>query len=170
RERQADDARVLRRFSRSLPRHGGRRCLYECRRLSARRAWRSAFRAHRRRLLHHPWLAAFTGAGFSPSARAFGAMTNERPFILCLTGSLGMGKSRTASLFAEQGVPVYDSDAAVHVLYAGEAAPLIESAFPGTTSDGQVDRAKLAARVVGDSAALAKVEAIVHPLVARARD
>ena len=97
-------------------------------------------------------------------------MTNERPFILCLTGSLGMGKSRTASFFAEQGVPVYDSDAAVHALYAGEAAPLIESAFPGTTSDGQVDRSKLAARVVGDGAAMAELEAIVHPLVARARD
>ena len=97
-------------------------------------------------------------------------MTNERPFILCLTGSLGMGKSRTASFFAEQGVPVYNSDAAVHALYAGEAAPLIENAFPGTTSDGQVDRTKLAARVLGDSAALAKLEAIVHPLVAKARD
>jgi dephospho-CoA kinase len=97
-------------------------------------------------------------------------MTNERPFVLCLTGSLGMGKSRTASFFAEQGVAVYDSDAAVHALYAGEAAPLIESAFPGTTSGGQVDRAKLAARVVGDGAALAKLEAIVHPLVAKARD
>ena len=79
-------------------------------------------------------------------------MTNVRPFILCLTGSLGMGKSRTASFFAEQGVPVYDSDAAVHALYAGEAAPMIESAFPGTTSDGQVDRARRAARVVGDGA------------------
>jgi len=97
-------------------------------------------------------------------------MTNERLFILCLTGSLGMGKWRTASFFAEQGVPVYDSDAAVHALYAGEAAPMIESAFPGTTSDGQVDRAKLAARVVGDGAAFAKLEAIVHPLVAKARD
>jgi len=97
-------------------------------------------------------------------------MTNVRPFILCLTGSLGMGKSRTASFFAEQGVRVYDSDAAVHALYAGEAAPLIESAFPGTTSDGQVDRTKLAARVVGDGAAFAKLEAIVHPLVAKARD
>jgi len=97
-------------------------------------------------------------------------MTTARPFILCLTGSLGMGKSRTASFFAKQGVPVYDSDAAVHTLYAGEAAPLIESAFPGTTSDGQVDRTKLAARVVGDGAALARLEAIVHPLVAKARD
>jgi dephospho-CoA kinase len=97
-------------------------------------------------------------------------MTTERPFVLCLTGSLGMGKSRTASFFAEQGVPVYDSDAAVHALYASEAAPLIESAFPGTTSEGQVDRTKLAACVVGDSAALARLEAIVHPLVAKARD
>jgi dephospho-CoA kinase len=97
-------------------------------------------------------------------------MTDDRPFILCLTGSLGMGKSRTASFFAEQGVPVYDSDAAVHALYVGEAAPLIESAFPGTTSEGHVDRNKLAARVLGDSAAMARLEAIVHPLVAKARD
>jgi len=97
-------------------------------------------------------------------------MTSARPFILCLTGSLGMGKSRTASFFAEEGVPVYDSDAAVHALYASEAAPLIESAFPSTTSGGIVDRAKLAARVLGDAAAMAKLEAIVHPLVAKARD
>jgi dephospho-CoA kinase len=97
-------------------------------------------------------------------------MSRERPFVLCLTGSLGMGKSRTASFFAEEGIPVHDSDAAVHALYAGEAAPLIESAFPGTTSAGQVDRGKLAARVVGDAAALAYLESIVHPLVAKARD
>ncbi len=97
-------------------------------------------------------------------------MTHARPFVLCLTGSLGMGKSRTASFFAEEGIPVHDSDAVVHGLYAGEAAPLIESAFPGTTVDGKVDRTKLAARVVGDTAALARLEAIVHPLVAKARD
>ncbi len=97
-------------------------------------------------------------------------MTGERPFILCLTGSLGMGKSRTASFFAEEGIPVYDSDAAVHALYAGKAAPLIENAFPGTTAEGKVDRNKLAARVLGDNAALAKLEAIVHPLVAKERD
>jgi dephospho-CoA kinase len=97
-------------------------------------------------------------------------MSNARPFILCLTGSLGMGKSRTASFFAEEGIPVHDADAAVHALYAGEAAPLIESAFPGTTSDGKVDRSKLAAQVVGNAAALARLEAIVHPLVAKARD
>src|ERR1700728_3388384 len=97
-------------------------------------------------------------------------MSNQRPFVLCLTGSLGMGKSRTASFFAEEGLQVYDSDASVHALYAGAAAALIVRAFPGTLSDGQVDRVKLAARVVGDAAALARLESIVHPLVAKARD
>jgi len=97
-------------------------------------------------------------------------MSGERPFIICLTGSLGMGKSRTASFFAEAGVPVYDSDAAVHALYEGEAVPLIEQAFPGVTVDAKVDRTKLGARVLGDAAALAKLEAIVHPLVGAARD
>jgi dephospho-CoA kinase len=97
-------------------------------------------------------------------------MSGERPFVLCLTGSLGMGKSRTATFFAEQGVPVYDSDAAVHALYEGEAVPLIERAFPGTTSAGKVDRVKLAALVLGDEAALARLEAIVHPLVGKQRD
>ena len=97
-------------------------------------------------------------------------MTGERPFILCLTGSLGMGKSRTASFFAEEGVPVHDSDAVVHALYEGEAVPLIEHAFPGATSGGKVDRAKLAAMVLGDDAALARLEALVHPLVGAARE
>ena len=99
-----------------------------------------------------------------------GAMNRERPFILCLTGSLGMGKSRTAQFFAEAGVPVHDSDAVVHALYQGEAAPAIEREFPGTTADGKVDRGKLAAIVVGDAAALSRLEAIVHPLVGAARD
>ena len=67
--------------------------------------------------------------------------------ILGLTGSIGMGKSTTAKLFIEAGVPVYDADAAVHQLYEGEAAPVIEAAFPGTTANGKVDRAKLSARV-----------------------
>lgn len=97
-------------------------------------------------------------------------MSGARPFVLCLTGSLGMGKSKTAEFFAEAGVPVHDSDAAVHALYAGEAAPLIENAFPGSTSGGKVDRARLATMVVGDPAALARLEAIVHPLVREARD
>ena len=86
-------------------------------------------------------------------------------FILGLTGSLGMGKSTTTKFFAEQGVPVHDADAAVHALYEGEAAPLIEKAFPGTSAGGKVDRDKLAQRVLNDAAAIAKLEAIVHPLV-----
>jgi dephospho-CoA kinase len=68
-------------------------------------------------------------------------------------------------MFAEAGVPVHDSDEAVHRLYAGKAAPLIEAAFPGVTVEGTVDRTKLATRVLGDPAALKKLEAIVHPLV-----
>jgi dephospho-CoA kinase len=97
-------------------------------------------------------------------------MTGDRPYVLCLTGSLGMGKSRTASFFAEAGVPVHDSDAVVHALYEGEAAPLIEDAFPGSTTAGKVDRTKLAAMVLGDQAAIARLEEIVHPLVAKVRD
>jgi len=96
-------------------------------------------------------------------------MKAARPFVLCLTGSMGMGKSATAKMFAEAGVPVHDSDAVVHALYAGEAAPLIEAAFPGSTADGVVDRQKLAAMVINDKAALTRLEAIVHPLVGAAR-
>jgi dephospho-CoA kinase len=86
-------------------------------------------------------------------------------FVIGLTGSLGMGKSTAARFFAEQGVPVHDADAVVHKLYAGEAVAEIETAFPGTTSDGKVDRNKLAAVVLDDPAALKKLEGIVHPLV-----
>ena len=87
--------------------------------------------------------------------------------ILGLTGSIGMGKSTTAAMFEAEGVPVYDSDAAVHALYAagGAAVAPVEAAFPGVVTDGAIDRAKLSARVVGDPEALAKLEAIVHPLV-----
>ncbi|MER8576672.1 dephospho-CoA kinase [Mesorhizobium sp. M1338] len=85
--------------------------------------------------------------------------------VLGLTGSIGMGKSTTAKMFAEAGVPVHDSDETVHRLYAGKAAPLVEAAFPGTTSAGVVDRAKLGQRVLGDAAALKRLEAIIHPLV-----
>ncbi|HEY2526982.1 MAG TPA: dephospho-CoA kinase [Xanthobacteraceae bacterium] len=92
-------------------------------------------------------------------------MSGERPFVLCLTGSLGMGKSTTARFFAEAGVPVHDSDAVVHALYEGEAVSAIEQAFPASIVDGKVDRAKLAAMVLDDAAALALLEAIVHPLV-----
>jgi dephospho-CoA kinase len=86
-------------------------------------------------------------------------------FVLGLTGSLGMGKSTTAQFFAEAGVPVHDADAVVHELYEGQAVAAIEAAFPGTTVDGTVDRAKLAARVLNDPGALKKLEDIVHPLV-----
>jgi dephospho-CoA kinase len=85
--------------------------------------------------------------------------------VIGLTGSIGMGKSTTATMFADEGVPVHDADRTVHLLYAGDAAPLIESAFPGTTRDGAVDRARLAEHVVGNPEALKRLEAIVHPLV-----
>ena len=90
--------------------------------------------------------------------------------ILGLTGSIGMGKSATAKMFAEAGVPVHDADAAVHRLYEGEAVPPIEAAYPGTTRDGKVDRDELGRRVLGDAAAMARLEQIVHPLVRRAEE
>jgi len=86
-------------------------------------------------------------------------------FVIGLTGSVGMGKSVTARLFAEEGVPVHDADAVVHRLYEAEAVADIEAAFPGTTANGKVDREKLAQRVLNDPVALAKLEGIVHPLV-----
>lgn len=85
--------------------------------------------------------------------------------VLGLTGSIGMGKSTTAKLFAEAGVPVYDADATVHKVYEGEAVPAIEAAFPGTTANGRVDRARLSAKVVHDAAAIKRLEGIVHPMV-----
>ena len=91
-------------------------------------------------------------------------------FVLGLTGSIAMGKSTTARLFAEAGVPVYDADATVHRLYEGDAAPAIEAAFPGTTRGGKVDRAALGQRMVGDAEALRFLESIVHPLVGRVRE
>ncbi len=90
--------------------------------------------------------------------------------VLGLTGSLGMGKTTTAQLFAEEGAPVFDADAAVHRLYDGEAAAPIEAAFPGTTAGGRVDRTRLAAAVLGRPEALARLEAIVHPLVRAAQE
>jgi dephospho-CoA kinase len=89
--------------------------------------------------------------------------------VLGLTGSIGMGKSTTATLFAEAGVPVYDADAAVHRLYEGEAVAAIEVAFPGTTANGKVDRNRLSARVVHDSAAMKRLEEIVHPMLGASR-
>ena len=85
--------------------------------------------------------------------------------VLGLTGSIAMGKSTTAGLFRAAGVPVHDADAAVHALYGGAAVAPVEAAFPGVAVDGRIDRERLAARVVGDPAALVRLEAIVHPLV-----
>jgi dephospho-CoA kinase len=93
-----------------------------------------------------------------------------KPFVIGLTGSIGMGKSETARLFAAEGVPVFDADAAIHALYAGEAAAMIEAAYPGTTRNGVVDRAALAEAVAGDPAALARLEGLMHPLVAERRE
>ncbi|MEZ5840337.1 MAG: dephospho-CoA kinase [Hyphomicrobiales bacterium] len=85
--------------------------------------------------------------------------------ILGLTGSIGMGKSTTARMFAAAGIPVHDADATVHMLYRGPAVAAIEAAFPGTTGPDGVDRRKLGAAVVGKPEAIARLEAIVHPLV-----
>lgn len=85
--------------------------------------------------------------------------------IIALTGSIGMGKSTTAKMFEDAGIPVYDADAAVHQLYSGGAAKIIEAEFPGTVNNGVVDRKELSNRVVGKPQSMKKLEAIVHPLV-----
>jgi dephospho-CoA kinase len=90
-------------------------------------------------------------------------------FVLGLTGSIAMGKSTTAAMFRAENIPVHDSDSAVHTLYRGAAAPMIEAAFPGTVQNGIVDRDRLAARVLNDPLALERLESIVHPLVATSR-
>src|SRR6202161_1217403 len=89
--------------------------------------------------------------------------------LLGLTGSIGMGKSTTAKVCAEAGVPVYDADATVHRLYEGEAVPAIEAAFPGTTVNGKVDRHRLSAQVVHDPAAIKRLEGIIHPMLGASR-
>lgn len=92
----------------------------------------------------------------------------ERPFLLGLTGSIGMGKTETAKMFARLGVPVYDADAAVHALYesGGAAVEPIGEAFPGCVKYGRVDRGALMASILGNTEAFATLEGIVHPLVA----
>ena len=95
-------------------------------------------------------------------------MASERPYLVGLTGSIGMGKSETAKMFAQLGIPVYDADAAVHGLYepGGAAVGAIAEAFPGTVVEGRVDRDALDASVLtADKDAFKKLEAIVHPLV-----
>jgi len=93
-----------------------------------------------------------------------------KPYVIGLTGAIGMGKSETAKLFAAEGVPVFDADAVIHQLYAGEAAAMIAAAFPGSTRNGAVDRAALGRLVTGDAAALARLEGLRHPLVAERRE
>ena len=90
--------------------------------------------------------------------------------LLGLTGSIGMGKSTTARMFRDEGVPVLDSDQIVHDLYRGAAVAPIAAAFPDVVVDGVVDRSALGAHVLSDPAAMKKLEAIVHPLVWAARD
>ena len=98
-------------------------------------------------------------------------MDKKRPLHIGLTGSIGMGKSETAKMFARLGVPVYDADAAVHRLYdvGGAAVPLIEAAFPGTTKDGRVDRAELGKRVTNNHEETERLQRIVYPLMAGER-
>ncbi|WP_448502907.1 dephospho-CoA kinase [Sphingomonas sp.] len=95
----------------------------------------------------------------------------NRPFLLGLTGSIGMGKSTVAAMFADLGVPVFDADAEVHRLQrpGGAMLPAIAAAFPGTVGADGLDRQALGARVFGDDGALARLEAIVHPVVAAER-
>jgi dephospho-CoA kinase len=90
----------------------------------------------------------------------------DKPFVIGLTGSIGMGKTETAKLFAAESIPVFDADAEVHDLYAGEAADVIEAAFPGATKNGTVDRPALSRQISGDAEALKRLEDLVHPLVA----
>jgi dephospho-CoA kinase len=90
--------------------------------------------------------------------------------VLGITGGVAAGKSTVAAMFGEEGAAVFDADQAVHALYRGVAAPVIEAAFPGTTTGGVVDRSKLAAIVTKDRTALARLEAIVHPLVRAAEE
>ncbi|WP_370033935.1 dephospho-CoA kinase [Qipengyuania mesophila] len=95
-----------------------------------------------------------------------------RPLIVGLTGSIGMGKSTVAAMFEAAGVPVFDADAEVRAMQGpdGELVPAIESAFPGSTDEGGVSRDRLGALVFGDPEELARLEAIVHPAVARKRE
>jgi dephospho-CoA kinase len=92
-------------------------------------------------------------------------------FVLGLTGSIGMGKSTTAAMFAEKGIPVWDADQAVHRLYApfGAAVSPMAALFPDAVQDGAVDRDILKSIVAADPSALARIEAVVHPLVAADR-
>jgi dephospho-CoA kinase len=90
--------------------------------------------------------------------------------IIGLTGSIGMGKSTIANMLRARGLRVFDADQEVHRLYAGEAVPLVEAAFPGTTADGKVDRPRLAATLGNDASKFRTLERIVHPLVRKGEE
>eukprot|EP00898_Chlorokybus_atmophyticus_P005266 jgi/Chlat1/5740/Chrsp38S05571 len=103
---------------------------------------------------------------------AGGGLPGNRPIVLGLTGSIGMGKSTVAAMFQAQGVPVCDADQIVHKLYDTDGAAVgpVGDAFPGTVIDNKVSRAELSKRVVGDESAMKRLEAIVHPLVSEERE
>ena len=90
--------------------------------------------------------------------------------IIGLTGSIGMGKSTTGQMLRQAGLAVHDSDATVHELYSSSAVPLIEAEFPGTALEGRIDRNRLAEHVLGNPAALCRLESMIHPLVAESRN
>lgn len=98
-------------------------------------------------------------------------MKRERPYVIGLTGSIGMGKSTVAQMFVDEGVPLFDADTAVHLLQGpgGALVADIEALFPGTTSSEGVDRQKLGAAVLGDPVALRRLEDLIHPAVAELR-
>jgi len=98
-------------------------------------------------------------------------MERERPYIVGLTGSIGMGKSTVGQMFVDEGVPLFDADAAVHLLQGpgGALVDAIEALFPGSTTSDGVDRQKLGAAVLGDPAALQRLEQLIHPAVAEMR-
>lgn len=107
--------------------------------------------------------------GKRPGLRPF--LRSKRPFILGLTGSIGMGKSTVTKMFRKQNIPVFDADAEVHILQGpgGRLVPAIEARFPGTTGPNGVDRQKLGPRVLGNPAELRALEQIIHPAVAQAQ-
>ena len=162
--RASDDAELLRRLSRRAisTRWATRRCRASA--AISSKAPASSCSSASRAIISRCW-ACRCSPLLDWLRRAGHCWRSRTMFVIGLTGSIAMGKTTTARLFAEEGVPVHDADAAVHKLYEGEAVAPIEAAFPGVTKDGKVDRGALGQRVAGDPAALRRLEQIVHPLV-----